>query len=225
MERDITFAVEDPPGDRWASVGVVIAALVTAESQRAPSPVRPNPPPPKPKPFPVAPPPPAEHPLRIDALAQLARVTKPSYPAELGGVLRVAFAPARSPFFLSVSGGYSARLAPQPDISIVSAAAGGGFRWGKPDARWGAELHIEGLAQWWTLSASEPGRSESKGVWRFGGATGVDGTWGFLPRLHAVVGASVQVLAPRVDVNVRAQSAEWVPPVGAALIAGFRFVP
>jgi hypothetical protein len=224
-ERDISFAPEDPPGDRWASVGVVIAALVTAESGRTPAPVHQRPLPPAPKPKPVAPPPPALHPLRIDVLAELARVTKPSYPAELGGVLRVALAPSRSPFFLSASGGYSARLAPQPDIAIVPIAAGGGYRWGKPDALWGAELHVDGLAEWWRLSAAEPGRSEWRGVWRFGGSAGMDGTWGFLPALQAVVGASVQVLAPQVDVAVRAQSVEWVPPVGAALIAGFRFVP
>jgi hypothetical protein len=225
VERDISFVPEDPPGDRWASVGVVIAALVTAESGRAPEPARPKPPPPTPKPIPVAPRPPPAHAFRIDVLAQLARETNTSYPAELGGLLRVAFAPVRSPFFVSASGGYAARLAPQPDVSIVSAAAGGGFRWGKPDAPWGAELRAEGLAQWWRLSASEPGRSEWKGVWRFGGAAGADGTWGFLPVLQAVVGASVQVLAPQVEVDVRRQSAERVPLVGAALIAGLRFVP
>src|SRR5262249_25369139 len=32
VERDLTFSTEDAPSERWASVGVVIAALVTAEA-------------------------------------------------------------------------------------------------------------------------------------------------------------------------------------------------
>jgi hypothetical protein len=62
-------------------------------------------------------------------------------------------------------------------------------------------------------------------VWRFGGAVGADGTWGFLPELQAVLGASVQVLAPDVDVDVRAQSAETVPLLGATVVLGLRLVP
>ncbi|HVW28119.1 MAG TPA: hypothetical protein VHC69_22305 [Polyangiaceae bacterium] len=223
-ERDLSFSPEDPPGDRWASVGVVIAALVTAASGRPPEPV-PAPPKPSPKPVHLAPAPsPSAYSVRVDFLAQLARETSTSYPAELGGLLRISFAPARSSFFVRVAGGYSGRLAPQPEVGIGSGVLGAGFRWGRPAARWGVEVHAEALGERWILSASEPSRSDSKGVWRFGGAAGADCTWGFLPELQAVVGASAQVLAPDVDVDVRGQNAERVPLVGATLVLGLRLV-
>jgi len=217
--RDLSFSSEDPARDRWASVGVVVAALVTAANGRAPAHAHP---PESPRRERAGEP---EHALRFDALLRLGRETSTSYPAELGGVLRVSFAPTRSPFFLRLSGGYSGRLAPQPDVSIASGAAGGGFRWGAPSAKWGAEMHTEVLFERWILSASEPGRSDAQGVWRFGAAAGADCTWGFLPWVQAVVGASLQLLDPGLDVDVRGQNAERVPPFGVAAVAGIRLVP
>ncbi|HEX4340567.1 MAG TPA: hypothetical protein VH062_31880 [Polyangiaceae bacterium] len=225
-ERDLAFAPEDAPGDRWASVGVVIAALVTAAQGTSPPPVVVPPPAPRrPISVPPTPPPRREHPIRVDLLVRLARETATNYPAELGGVLRGAFAPAGGPFFVGIGVGYAGRLGRQPDLTIPSGSVGAGYRWGTPEARWGAEVHVDALAERWLLSASEPGRTDSQGVWRFGGALGLDGTWGFTPRVQAVAGLAAQVLTPRVAVDVRGQNSERVPPVGALLELGLRYVP
>ncbi len=229
-ERELAFAPEDSPGDRWASVGVVIAALVTAAAGATPPP---SPPPAPPRPAPVrrkaapAPPPLPKpwHAVRLDLLARLSRATDTNYPAELGGLLRGSFSPAQAPLFVRLVAGYGARLGRQPELTIPGGGLGGGFRWGAPDARWGAEAHLEGRTEYWILSASEPGRTDTRGVWRFGGEAGLDATWGFLPELQAVAGASAEMLGPRVTVDVRRQNTERVPLVGVALVLGLRFVP
>jgi hypothetical protein len=230
VERELTFAPEDATGDRWASVGVVIAALVTAASGSVPAPPPPPPKPPAPvrRRPPKAAPAPArasEHQLRFDVLAQWSRETATAYPAELGVVVRGAFSPGRSPLFATLTAGYAERLAPQPELVIPSASLGGGFRSGAPQARWGAEVHAAGRVERWILSASEPGRTDSEGVWRFGGDLGVDATWGFTRRFQVVAGVSGDLLFPRVSVDVRRQNTEKVPLVGAGFALGVRFVP
>jgi hypothetical protein len=226
-ERELAFAPEDGPGDRWASVGVVIAALVTADAGREPrpAPAPPKPAPKRPRPVPRRLPTPVErHPLRIDLLARLSRETATDFPKELGADLRASLALGSSPFFIRVEGGYAGRIEQRPSLSFPFFGAGAGVRAGAPEARWAAELHLTAKAECWILSASEPGRTDSDAVWRFGGAAGLDGIWAPAARWQIVAGAGVQALAPRVTVDVSGATTDRVSPFGAEFVLGVRFV-
>jgi hypothetical protein len=229
VERDLAFLPEDAPGDRWASVGVVIAALVTAAegtAQKPPPPKPAAPPPPPARPPPRPPPAPrATHPMRVDVLVHLSHETATNFPKELGGSLRFSYLVPGSPVFFGAAAGYAARIGEQPFVQFPQAGIGGGVRWGAPDARWAAEFHLMGLTQYWIISASEPGRSEWKGVWRFGGSLGADLIWAASERWQLVGGVSTQVLTPRVTVDVGGQIAEQTPQAGYALAFGLRWRP
>jgi hypothetical protein len=229
VERHLKFLPEDAPGDRWASVGVVIAALVTAAEGAVEKPPPPKTPPvvvPPPRPPAARPkPPPAEHPARFDLLVHLSRESGTDYPRELGGTFRGSFLVPRSPVFFGAAAGYAARIGPQPSLQFPLAGVGGGVRWGAPDARWALELNLFGLAQYWIISASQPGRSESEPVWRFGGSLGADLVWAADPRWQLLAGVSAQLLTPRVTIDVAGQTAEKSPPVGVAFAFGLRWNP
>jgi hypothetical protein len=229
VERHLTFLPEDAPGDRWASVGVVIAALVTAAEGPAekPPPPRPVPvaPPPPRRPVARPKPPPAAHPARIDLLVHLSRESGSDYPRELGGTLRATFLVPRTPIFFGAAAGYAARLGPQPSLQFPLAGVGGGVRFGAPEARWALELNLFGIAQYWIISASQPGRSESEPVWRFGGSLGADLVWAVHRQWQLLAGVSAQLLTPGVTIDVGGQTAEHAPPVGAAFSLGLRFSP
>jgi hypothetical protein len=229
VERHLSFLPEDAPGDRWASVGVVIAALVTAAEgpvekppPRNPPPSAPPPPRP-PAPHPKAPA--AAHPARIDLLVHLSRESGTDYPSELGGSLRASFMVPRSPVFFGAVAGYAARIGPQPTLQFPLAGIGGGLRLGAPEARWALEFNLFGVAEYWIISASEPGRSESEPVWRFGGSLGADVIWAANRNWQLLAGVSAQILTPRVTIDVGGQAAEQAPPVGVAFALGLRFSP
>jgi hypothetical protein len=227
-ERDLAFTSEDSPAERWASVGVVIAALVAdrARVEKPPPPAPPKPPPPVPRHLRhLTPPPKPAHPVRIDLLGRVSHATSFEFPPELGGMLRGSLALDGSPFFVTLGGGYAVRVGRKTSLSFPLARLGAGFRWGVPDARWAAELRVAGILERWLVAASEPGRSESGDVWRVGVSAGLDGIWGFSRSWQLVAGAEAEFRTPRVTIDVAGKTYEQVPVAGWAIALGPRFVP
>jgi len=140
-------------------------------------------------------------------------------------MLRGSLALGRSPFFLTLSGGYAVRLGRKTALSFPLARLGVGYRWGAPESPWAAEGHVLGILERWLVAASEPGRSESADVWRFGASVGLDGIWGFSRAWQLVAGAEAEFRTPRVIVDVEGKTYESVPAVGWAIIIGPRFMP
>jgi hypothetical protein len=225
--RDVTFAPEDTPRERWASAGVLVAALVVAEARTEhPPPPKPEPPPEPPK---RAPPPPPAPPsrgasVRIDLRGLAARRTTRG-PAELGGELGASLIFGDTPWLAGVTLAGAHRPSEEPTVTWFSLAAGPGVRAGGRDATLAAEFRAGGVVEYWTLAASSSGRSESAGEIRAGAYAGVDALWAVHPRWILSLGVEGRFVAPRLRVDISGNEVETVNGFGALVCAGIRFAP
>jgi len=225
--RELKFATEDAPRERWASVGVLIAALVVARSREPEAP-----PPPRPPVKPAQALPrekvlravPAPVSLRIDARAFVARRTGGSSP-EWGGALGASMLPRDSPWFGAFSIGAARRFGEVTKLDWLSSTLGVGFRLGGPAARVAAELRAAAVGEYWLLGASEPGRSEHEGRFRAGGLLGADALLALTQSWILSVGVQGLWVEPRLRVEVEGHVMERIPEYGALFLAGLRFVP
>lgn len=237
VERDLAFTSEDAPRERWASIGVLIAALVVARDREleaeTPAPSRtkpevaPSAPPPRPKRRPrssVAPRSKAPGPYRLDLSALLARRLERGTP-ELGGRFGVSVLPRGGPWFALLSVAAATRPGTEPSVSWFSASLGPGIRAGAPVSPLAAEFSAGGSAEYWTIGASEPGRSERAGEFRWGGFVNLQGLWAVHPRWILLLGAEGRAVAPRLRIDVSGQAVELVPELGGLVFAGLRFIP
>jgi hypothetical protein len=228
--RDLSFSPEDSVRERWASVGVVIAALVVARSresepQEAPAPVAPPPPPPpiaRPTPRPVAAPPPRI--FRFDLRMLGARRTSEGLP-EIGLELGASLLPGAGPAFVGVSIAGAHRLGADVGASWFSGAAGGGVRVGRASAQFACEFRGAIVVEYWRFEASEPGRSEHSGKFRVGGLAGVDALWAMSSKWILSLGVEGLVVGPSLRVDVEGKTVETIPRYGGAVLAGVRFFP
>src|SRR6187549_568303 len=129
---ELEFKERDSPEERWASVGVVVAALVLAqpaiqnraEQNPASAPVAPA------QPEVVERPPPAVHPrawLRVD-LGITAGSEVRSTPLRVGPLARFGLAFASVPVFALASGAYTVRGSGSTDLTWVTGSLGAGVR-------------------------------------------------------------------------------------------------
>jgi hypothetical protein len=225
--RELRFAREDTAPERWASVGVLIAALVVSHQE-------PKAPQESDSPEPERPPPPeGEAPPRFDrrgpgwrfdatALATRGLEQRALQP---GGGLRISLELPSLPLFVMGSGAYTHRIGPDPSVSWLSSALGFGVRATPAGARYGMELRTEMAIEQWFFGAEEPGRRDQRSATRFGPRVGLDGTAALSHGWQLLLGVQASVLRPEVLVDVAGETRERVPPWSAGLLGGVRFRP
>jgi hypothetical protein len=226
--REITFSQEDSTRERWASVGVVIAALVVAGSRapESPAPAPPAPPPPPakvpPKPQPLPPPP--SRMFRFDLRALGARRTTEGFP-ELGIELGASVLPIGAPVFAGVSIAGSHRFGAAVGATWFSGSVGGGVRIGSSVAPVACEFRGALVGEYWRFEASEPGRAEHSGKARIGGLVGVDALFAVGSKWILSLGVEGLAVGPRLRVDVGGRLVETIPSYGVLVAAGLRFLP
>jgi hypothetical protein len=231
--RVVAFTPADPPRQRWASAGLVVAALVSRREtvpRPPPTDLLPTPQPPveppaaqPPAPAPVPAPPPPRHPwARID-LGGVAGPGLDAGPARLGGLLRVSVVPAALPLALQVGTRFTAR-GEQPTVRWLDGSMGITVRLGDWNSTLGGELHCDGVMERMWLTADDPARgvSEVARRWRFGGRLGGEAIWGFAPPAAVFVGAEASLLRPEVIVSIGGDDVGTEPPVRWASSTGLR---
>jgi hypothetical protein len=228
--RELSFSPEDAPRERWASVGVLIAAMVVAGSRDA------EPAPPPSEPVPVAPPPPRPKPeppksparppriLRFDFRALAARRTAAGLP-ELGLELGASILPEGGPWFGAATITGAHRFGAVVGASWFSLGLGGGARMGAREATFAAEVRTLLVAEYWRFEASESGRWEQTGNFRIGGLAGVDGLWAVHEKWIVSLGVAGLVVSPRLRIDVEGRTVERVPEYGVLVATGLRFFP
>jgi hypothetical protein len=226
VTRDVTFAAEDSTKERWASTGVLIAALVVAEALAtppAPPPAEPKPPP-KPKPRPQKPRAEPSTRLRVDVRALGARRLSSGSP-ELGAALGVSALLPDGHWILGASFAGARRMDDEPAITWGSVTAGLGLRAGAARAVLAAEVTTGAVLEYWSVGATGGGRSENDAELRFGGFLGADALWAVHPKWILSLGVEGRIVTPRFRIDVAGSEADSAPGLGALVYAGVRFAP
>ncbi len=222
-ERALAFSEADASESRWASVGLVVAGLVTdfdnRDSRAGPAPAAA---PAEKQPHrPAAPP--AKPALGIDVGA----FTGPALEEgawRWGALVRGWYGFASNPHVLAVGGlRYSGRFE-DPTLRWASVSLGFGSRLGSPSAPLSLDLVGELVGERVMLSASEPetGRSESAHQDRFGGRLGVNLALRVTQHVGVVLGAEASALTPSVRVVVRDQLVGREPSARFGVWCGLR---
>jgi len=79
--------------------------------------------------------------------------------------------------------------------------------------------------EYWLFEAWEPGRSETSGHVRIGGAAAAELLWAVHPRWILSFGIEGLFVGPRLRVDVGGRTVERVPEYGALVAAGIRVLP
>jgi hypothetical protein len=222
-ERSLAFSQADAAESRWASVGLVVAGLVTdfdkRDSRASPAvppvpaktqPIRPAASPPKPA-------------LGLDAGV----MTGPALEERawrVGALVRGWYGFASNQHVIAVGGlRYSGRFE-EPTLRWASLSAGLGSRFGSSSAPLSVGLVGEVVGERVMLSASEPetGRSESAHQHRFGGRLGVDVALRMTRHVGIVFGAEASALTPSVRVVVQDELVGREPSARFAVWSGLR---
>lgn len=236
--RVILFAAADRLRQRWASAGLVVAALVVQREAGEPS----SPPPRVEAPGEETPPEPVG--LLIDEPVEVAPAPAPPptrwISIDLAGaigpalgdgtvrggpVLRVTWAP--SPLPLAPHVGLRTVSHPGlPGVTWVAGDLGATVRFGAWDAPVSAELRASGSAERVFLIGrdSVSGVRDLVAVWRLGGRLGGEGAWVVQGPLGVLVGAEVALLRPELRIEVAGKSAGTDPPVGMSAWVGLRLL-
>jgi len=225
---ELEFKERDSPEERWASVGVVVAALVLAqpavpkrvEPSGAAAPVAPAKPAALAAPAPAA----ARSPwLRLD-LGVSAGSEVRSAPLRVGPLGRFGIAFANVPMFAFASGAYTVRSSGSTDLSWLSASLGAGVRVGFARQRAALEVRAEAVLETLGIQATDGERSESARRTRFGPRLGLDLSGYWAQNWALVLGAEAGALGPRVviDVPSRGQT-EQLPPFVWGLLSAVRY--
>ena len=223
---ELEFKERDSPEERWASAGVVVAALVLAQ------PAIQNSTDPKPTPLPRAPVQPRAltHPasavgawprLRLD-LGLTAGSEVRSAPLRVGPLGRMGIAWSNVPVFAFASGAYTVRSSGNTDLSWLTGALGAGVRVGFAQQRAALEARVEAVLETVGIQATDGERTESARRNRVGPRFGLDLS-GYLAKNWAVVvGAEVGALSPRVVIVVAGRT-EQLPPFVWGVLSAVRY--
>ena len=226
----LEFKERDSERERWASAGVVVAALVAAQSAgESEPPPKTEPPKPAPavtrtKPSP-APLPRAVAPRywpRMDLGATLGSENQ-SRALRVGPLGRVGLAFAELPVFALGSVAYTVRGSGRPDSTWFTGSLGFGVRIGFAQQRAAVELRTEGVLETIGLSASDDTRTARARRTRFGPRLGLDLSGYLMKNLALVVGAEAAALHPAVQITVAGQNADRLPPFAWGFISLLRY--
>ncbi|MET0792131.1 MAG: hypothetical protein ABW061_11470, partial [Polyangiaceae bacterium] len=180
----LEFKAGDSERERWASAGVVVAALVAAQNAEGDE-AKPEPPPPEPVPVPVPIPvrvPPSSRPsprrlhwLRLDLGATVGSENESGVRALRAGPLgRFGIAFSELPIFALGSAAYTVRVSGAPSSSWVSGSLGFGVRIGFARQRGALEVRTEGVLESVSFEATDGTRTARARRTRFGPRLGLD---------------------------------------------------
>jgi len=222
---ELEFKERDSPEERWASAGVVVAALVLAQPvDRSPVEKDPQPPTPVAQPVPVArqaPLPTAARWLRLD-LGVTAGSEERGAPLRVGPLARVGIAFANAPVFAFASGAYTLQNSASTDLSWLTGSLGAGVRVSFAHERGVLEARGEAVLETLGIEATDGERTESARRTRVGPRFGLDLS-GYLTKNWALLaGVEAGVLGPRVVIDVAGQTRE-LPPFAWGLISAVRY--
>lgn len=223
---ELEFKERDSPEERWASAGVVVAALVLAQpADRAPIEKKSEPPPAVATPLTVASrPAPAATParwLRLD-LGASAGSEERGAPLRVGPLARVGLVFAKVPLFASASAGYTVQSSGNTDLSWLTGALGGGVRVSFAHERAALEARGEVVIETLGIEATDGQRTESARRTRFGPRFGLDLSGYFAKNWALLAGAEAGVLGPRVVLEVAGQIRE-LPPFAWGVLSAVRY--
>lgn len=227
---ELAFKDKDSELERWASAGVVVAALVAAQTSEATAPK------PPPTAAPVAPAPPAPTPargrpklvaprpvwLRLD-LGATGGSEIDSGALRFGALTRFGLALREVPVFAFGSAAYTVRGAGTPDLTWLTAAAGCGVHVGFAHELGALEVRSEAVIESVTIHATDAGRSESARRTRLGPRFGLDLAGYFAKNLALVAGVEAAVLRPGVVISVAGHDVDRLPPFNWGFISAFRY--
>jgi hypothetical protein len=223
---ELEFKERDSPEERWASAGVVVAALVLAQPlDRAPIEKKSDPAPvvavrPSEPTRPVANARPARW-LRLELGATVGSEER-SAPLRVGPLARFAMAFAEVPVFVLASGAYTVQSSGGTDLSWVSGSLGAGVRVPFANERAALEVRGEVVIETLGIEASDGRRTESARRNRFGPRFGLDLSGQFNKNWALVVGAEGGVLGPRVLIEVAGATRE-LPPFAWGVLSAVRY--
>jgi len=214
---ELEFKESDPKEERWASAGVVVAALVLAQpaeqNDTEQGPARAPDDPERAAPTALQPELRRTPWLRLDLGA-----TGGSPRWRLGPVARLGVAFADLPLFAFFSAAYTFSASDgTTDLTWLTGSLGAGARMDFAGAAldFRAELVLETVG----IQATDGERSESARRTRFGPRLGVDLSAYFVPHWAILVGVEAGVMSPRIVLEVAGQTQELRPLVWGTVSA------
>jgi len=225
---ELAFKEKDSELERWASAGVVVAALVAAQTSEA---TASKPPPPTATPIPPPPPAPLRRPklvalrpvwVRLD-LGATGGSEIDSGALRFGALTRFGLALREVPVFAFGSAAYTVRGAGTPDLTWLTAAAGCGVHVGFAHELGAIEVRSEAVIESVSIHATDGSRSEGVRRTRLGPRFGLDLAGYFAKDLALVAGVEAAVLRPGVVISVAGHEVDRLPPFNWGFISAFRY--
>ena len=225
---ELEFEARDSTEERWASVGVVVAALVAAQPavQGAPEPQ------PAQKPsVPVAAAI-ARRPARVVSSSPWLRLDlggtagseTGGVPLRFGPIARLGLVFTSVPIFAFASSAYTVGSSAGADLNWLTGSLGAGVRVDILPQRAALEVRTELVLETLGIQASDGLRTDSARRTRFGPRFGLDLSGYWAKNWALVVGAEAGALSPRVVIDIADQpAAEELPPFVWGLLSAVRY--
>ena len=225
---ELEFKEHDTPAARWASAGVVVAALVAAQGTAPSEPAtEAEPRLPVPKQAPAAekqaPTPPPAKPLwlRLDLGASFGSEDR-QRPLRWGALGRFGVAFSQLPVFAFGTCTYT-RRAGSPELAWLGTSLGFGFRVDFLRRRAALDVRGEGVLESVGIRATDGAREAQARRTRWGPRLGLDLSGYLAGDLALVVGAEAAALGPAVVIDVAGNTVERLPPFVWGFISVLRY--
>ena len=224
---ELEFEERDSTEERWASAGVVVAALVLAQpgvpgqADQKPAPAEVA----RARPATVSalPPPVARSRwLRLD-VGITAGSEVQGAPLRVGPFGRFGIAFSSLPVFALSSVAYTVGSSRSADLAWLTGSVGAGVRVAFARQRVALEGRAEAVLETVDIRASDGERSESARRTRFGPRFGLDLSGYWARNWALVVGGEAGALSPRVVLDVGAGPTEELPPFVWGLLSAVRY--
>ena len=230
---ELEFKDRDTELERWASAGVVVAALVAAQTA-TPADSTPQPPPAvttAPKIATAPPPRPPPRPKLVPVRSQWLRLDLGATGGSeiqngalrFGGLGRFGIAFADVPLFAFSSVAYTVRGSGTPDITWLTGSLGFGVHVGIGRDLAAFDVRTEAVMESVSIHATDGARSESAQRTRLGPRFGLDLSGYLSKNLALVAGLEAAALRPRVDISVAGSEVDRLPPFNWGFISVVRY--
>jgi len=230
----LEFKDSDSERERWASAGVVVAALVAAQTA-LPADAKPAPPVttdskpvphPHPgkrqRPRPARPVPARPLWLRVDVGATGGSEIEQGA-LRLGAISRVGVAFSELPVFAFGSLAYTVRGRGTPELTWLTASVGFGVYVALDHGRYALDVRTEGVLESVGIRASDGTRTESTQRTRMGPRFGLDLGAYVAKNLALLVGAEAAAFRPGLDISIGGREVSRLPPFNWGFISAVRY--